>query len=84
MLKFSNAIGTEKFPVPKSLIESKGIMIADMLINGLGIGGGAQGINSVAETKLPGNYTIIIMSNYDPPTASKVSAKIRRWIANMN
>ena len=40
----------------------------------------APGLNGVLETALPGGYTIVMLSNYDPPAAEAVSEKIRDWM----
>lgn len=44
---------------------------------GIGIFGGAPGINSGVETEVGNGYTVIIMTNYDPPTALDAMKKIR-------
>jgi len=49
-------------------------------IRGVGVAGGAPGLNATLETALPGGYTIVVLSNYDPPSAEGVSAKIREWM----
>lgn len=41
-----------------------------------GWGGGAPGLNASLEVE--GEYTVVVMSNYDPPTASEVAQNIRR------
>lgn len=48
---------------------------------GLGIAGGAPGINAVLEANEASGYTVVVMSNYDPPTAEKVAKQIREWIS---
>ena len=45
----------------------------------LGVAGGAPGINAELEID-PGSYTIIVLANYDPPSAANVSQQIRKWI----
>jgi CubicO group peptidase (beta-lactamase class C family) len=44
---------------------------------GMGIFGGAPGINSGIETEIGNGYRAIVMSNYDPPSASDAMKKIR-------
>jgi D-alanyl-D-alanine carboxypeptidase len=44
---------------------------------GVGIFGGAPGINSGIETDIGKGYNAIVMSNYDPPAARDVMKKIR-------
>ena len=43
---------------------------------GIGWGGGAPGVNAVVE--LEGPYTIIVLSNYDPPAAQYVGRQARQ------
>lgn len=48
---------------------------------GVGIAGGAPGINAALEANEASGYTVIVMSNYDPPSAEKVARQIRGWIS---
>ena len=80
LLKFANAIDSGKLSVPESLKKSKGILTADMLMRGFRLMGGSLGVNSMILSKLPGNHTVIVLSNYDPPSASKVGKQISEWI----
>lgn len=50
---------------------------------GLGIAGGAPGINAVLEANEATGYTVVVMSNYDPPSAEKVAKQIRAWISQI-
>jgi len=50
---------------------------------GLGIAGGAPGINAVFEANEASGYTVVVMSNYDPPSAEKVARQIRGWISRI-
>lgn len=43
----------------------------------IGNNGGAPGINSTFSVYPELGYTVVVMSNYDPPSASKVNGKIR-------
>jgi len=45
---------------------------------GLGIGGGAPGINAAVE--MAGDYTIIVLANLDPPAAERAAASVRAWL----
>jgi CubicO group peptidase (beta-lactamase class C family) len=45
---------------------------------GLGIAGGAPGISAALELDTRNGYTIIVLSNLDPPSAERVSEEIRR------
>jgi CubicO group peptidase (beta-lactamase class C family) len=42
-----------------------------------GFAGGAPGINAILEMNVAGGYTIIVLSNYDPPSAEQLSSEIR-------
>lgn len=46
----------------------------------LGIAGGAPGINAILELDVASGYTLIVLSNYDPPSAEKVGRQIRAWL----
>ncbi len=48
---------------------------------GLGVAGGAPGINAALETGASG-YTIIVLSNYDPPSAEEMSKQIRTLLGS--
>jgi CubicO group peptidase (beta-lactamase class C family) len=47
---------------------------------GLGIAGGAPGINAILEMDVASGYTAIVLSNYDPPSAERVGRQIRSWL----
>lgn len=47
---------------------------------GMGIFGGAPGINAGIETGVGKGYTIIVMANYDPPAAENVMKRIREFM----
>lgn len=50
---------------------------------GLGIAGGADvGINAIVEADFITGYTVIVLSNYDPPTAEELGIKYLRMLAN--
>jgi CubicO group peptidase (beta-lactamase class C family) len=69
LLKFSAAIRGNKL---LSAENSRKFM-------GLGAAGGAPGINAVFDLEAEG-YTIIVLSNYDPPSAEDLSQKIRELV----
>ena len=75
LLKFANAVRERKILNPAfdpGAPVAPGKPFAIML--GLGIAGGSPGVNGVMEAGMPGGYTMIILSNYDPPTAEDVAA----------
>lgn len=47
---------------------------------GIGIAGGAEGLNGVIEADLPGGYDVVVLANLDPPAAERVGAMIRKWL----
>jgi CubicO group peptidase (beta-lactamase class C family) len=81
LLKFANALKSGKIKNPafeKDAPQPRDAPFASM--PGVGVAGGAPGLNAVLESGLPGGYTILVMSNYDPPSAEGVSRKIREWM----
>jgi len=48
--------------------------------NGLGIAGGAPGINSALEWDPRSGYTVIVLTNFDPPTAGTAARQIASWL----
>jgi len=47
---------------------------------GIGIAGGAPGINAILEGDLPGGYDLVVMANLDPPAAEDLARTIRGWL----
>jgi hypothetical protein len=47
---------------------------------GVGIAGGAPGLNAAVEGDLPGGYDVIVLTNLDPPAAEKVARIVRGWL----
>jgi len=45
-----------------------------------GFAGGTAGANASLEFDLDRGYTIVVLSNVDPPSAERVSKKIREWL----
>ncbi|MEP6901251.1 MAG: serine hydrolase domain-containing protein [Actinomycetota bacterium] len=72
LLKFSLALKSGILSIP----DDDGNPRKD---GGLGIAGGSDGINAVLIINPQTGYTIIVLSNYDPPSAEKVSSQIRDW-----
>ena len=48
-------------------------------IVGIGIAGGTGGANALLE-QVDEHYTLIVLSNYDPPAAIEVGKKVRGWM----
>ncbi len=49
-------------------------------LRGIAIAGGAPGINAFLETKAAGRYTVIVLTNLDPPAAMETGSLIRGWL----
>jgi CubicO group peptidase (beta-lactamase class C family) len=79
MLRFANALESGKLPAPGSMKDSAEPIVR-MLAGGLGIAGGSPGVNAAFSTKVKGMYTVVVMSNLDPPSAEEVSRQIRTWL----
>ena len=47
---------------------------------GMGIAGGAPGLNALLEWDPERGYVIAVMSNFGPPSAEKVGRQIRAWL----
>ena len=45
--------------------------------HGLGVAGGAPGMNAVLEIDLDAGFTVVVLSNYDPPAAERVARQLR-------
>jgi CubicO group peptidase (beta-lactamase class C family) len=73
LLKFSLSLQSRKLSVPDDFGQpQKDVM--------LGIAGGAPGINALLLVNGQTGYTIIVLSNYDPPSAEKTGSQIRDWL----
>ena len=82
LLKFVAALREGKLRTPHFRAEQGPSARASF--RGLGIAGGAPGINAVVEADEERGYTIIVMSNYDPPAAEKLARQIRAWIGRLD
>jgi CubicO group peptidase (beta-lactamase class C family) len=67
LLRFVQALEHGKLPAP----DTEG---------GLGIAGGAPGLNAALEWDPASGYVIAVLSNFDPPSAEKVARQIRAWL----
>ena len=47
---------------------------------GIGIAGGAPGLNAVLEGDLPGGYDLAVAANLDPPAAERLAEMVREWL----
>src|SRR5574341_480222 len=46
---------------------------------GMGIAGGAPGINAILETDIAG-YDLVVLANFDPPAAEELGRQVRAWL----
>lgn len=79
LLRFSNAIDSGTFKTPTSLRSVNDPLIKSLAEGNLSFGGGAPGINAVVINRIGSGYTVIVLANYDPPSASNISQRIKRW-----
>jgi len=47
---------------------------------GMGIAGGAPGLNAALDWDPRNGYAVIVLSNFDPPAAERVARQIRAWL----
>ena len=47
---------------------------------GLGIAGGAPGLNAVLDWVPARGYVVVVLSNFDPPSAERIARRIRRTL----
>ncbi len=71
LLRYARALATEK------LISREAMGKIGRGLRGMGIAGGAPGLNAALETDVNG-YDLAVMANYDPPAATKLAQEIRR------
>jgi CubicO group peptidase (beta-lactamase class C family) len=82
LMKFVAALREGKLRVP-DFRNQQSSGAASARFRGLGIAGGAPGINAALEADEERGYTVIVMTNYDPPSAEKVARQIRVWISRI-
>ena len=81
LLKFANAVADGKILNPAfeaNIPVPEGRLFA--IMRGIGMAGGSPGVNGVLEAGMPGGYTIIVLSNYDPPSAESVVESVREFM----
>ena len=59
---------------------SEGKIFLPDIANGLGIAGGAPGINAGLEWDRRSGYLVIVLTNFDPPTAGHAARQIMSWL----
>lgn len=73
LLKFSIAVKSGKLIIP----DNDGLPPKETTF---GIAGGAEGINAIFMVNAQTGYTIIVLSNYDPPAAEQSGKQLRDWL----
>ncbi len=77
LLMFGNAAAQGKILVPDFRDDVPAAPSLPFSVRrGIGFAGGSPGVNAILETGLPGGYTLIILSNYDPPSAEQLSQDV--------
>ncbi len=79
LLKFGNAAAAGKILIP-TFDDAAPAGRPFAVMRGLGFAGGAPGLNAIVETGLPGGYTLIVLSNYDPPSAERLSEALHGFM----
>lgn len=51
--------------------------------NGLGIAGGAPGINAALETEVAPGFILVVLVNQDPPMATAMAGRIGTWMKRL-
>ena len=80
LLKFSLALQTGKIQNSEEAPMQKNNNGKFM---GLGIAGGSPGVNAALEIMPETGYTVIVLSNYDPPSAEKPIRQIRNFLSRV-
>ncbi len=77
MLRFANALKTRKLVVPND----DGTFPTSL--TDVGIAGGSPGVNAIFITNGTTGYTVIVLSNFDPPSAEKPGELVRDWLKQL-
>lgn len=88
MLKLARALETQKLRAAnfRQATTANSPAVAGQqsaAFSGVGIAGGSLGLNALFEVDPESGYTVIVLSNYDPPSAVKVGQQIRGWLKNI-
>jgi CubicO group peptidase (beta-lactamase class C family) len=82
LFRFSQVLATGK------LVSRESLDKVDMEPDEMGIAGGAPGLNAALETGVEGasqaSYAVVVLSNFDPPSAEKLSQQIRGLLHRAN
>ncbi len=76
LLRFEQALASGK------LVAATDMQRIGRSAQGMGIAGGAPGLNATLDQDVNG-YTVVVMSNYDPPSAERLARDVRRVLASV-
>ena len=74
LLKFVAALRSGKLALP----DDSGVFREKF--GGLGTAGGSEGVNTLLEVDERSGFTVIVLSNIDPPSAEKPGMKVMEWL----
>lgn len=74
LLKFIAALRSGKLSMP----DDSGVLHDKF--GGLGSAGGSEGVNALLEDDERTGYTVIVLSNIDPPSAERPGMKLMEWL----
>jgi CubicO group peptidase (beta-lactamase class C family) len=74
LLKFVAALRSGKLSMP----DDSGVFHDKF--GGIGTAGGSEGVNSLLEDDERSGYTVIVLSNIDPPSAERPGMKLMEWL----
>ena len=74
LLKFITALRSRKLSLPND----NGVFHDKF--GGIGSAGGSEGVNALLEDDERSGYTVIVLSNIDPPSAERPGMKVMEWL----
>jgi CubicO group peptidase (beta-lactamase class C family) len=77
LLKFVAALRSGKLRMP----DDDGIFREKF--GGIGTAGGSEGVNALLEDNERSGFTVIVLSNIDPPSAEKPGMKLMEWLGQI-
>jgi CubicO group peptidase (beta-lactamase class C family) len=79
LLRFSQALMADKL-MPKRWTDwlFSGTLDKPVGQRNIGVAGGSPGVNAILEIDPP--YTVVVLSNYDPPSAEEVGREVRKTL----
>ncbi len=77
LVKFATALKTKKLKIP----DDEGRFPEQF--NALGIAGGSEGVNGLFVTNAIRGYTVIVLANFDEPSAERPGEKLIDWLKQL-